>query len=104
MEHTHLHRLVDLAEGRIHAGLDGGLGGLAGLLAVGGAGGETALHQGAQSRLVGAVEDAVALGNLNALLRRLVIGHRLLEAGSAIKNPTFKPSCDLRPSLKSLRR
>jgi len=76
VHHPNLHRLIDFAEGGIQAGLNRFFGGIARGLAEGGAGGEAALHQGAHGRLVGAVLQAVAFGNLDALFRGLVIGHR----------------------------
>ena len=80
---ANLHSLVDLAESGVHAGLNHLLSVIAGLIAIAAAGGEAALHQGAQSRLVTAVAQAVALGNFDALLRRFVIGHRRTDAESA---------------------
>ena len=69
MQHTHLHSLINLAEGGIHGGLNSRLGVFTRGLGISAASGEAALHQGAQGRLVGAVAETVALGNLNALLR-----------------------------------
>ena len=75
MQNTHLHSLVDLAEGSIHAGLHGCFGVVTRLGGVSIASREATLHQGAQRRLVSPVVEAVALCDLNALLGRLVIGH-----------------------------
>ena len=68
MQHPHLDRLVDLAEGGVHGALNRSLGLAAGLLAVGRAGREAALQQRAQGGLVGAVPQTVALGDFDALL------------------------------------
>ena len=84
MENAALHSFVDLAEGRIHAGLNRGLRLLASSGVVVGAGGKATLHQGAQRRFVRLVAQAIALGDLNALLGRLVIGHR---GGVRLDNP-----------------
>lgn len=88
MQHADLHSLVDLAEGGVHAGLDRLLGIVPGLLGIGGAGHQATLHQRAEGRLVGPVAEAVALSDQNTLLRRLVIGHRRTDAGSANDNPS----------------
>jgi len=76
MDHPNLDGLVDFAEGGVQAGLNRFLSGIARGLAEGRAGGEAALDQRAHGRLVGAVLQAIAFGNLDALFRRLVIGHR----------------------------
>ena len=75
VQHTHLHGLVDLAESSVQAGLHRCLGIVTRLGGIGVASGEATLHQGAQRRLVSPVVEAIALCDLNALLRRLVIGH-----------------------------
>ena len=67
--------LVDFAESSAHAGLHRRLGLVTGLGGIGLTCREAALHQGAQRRLVALVVETVALGDLNALLGRLVIGH-----------------------------
>ena len=88
MHHAHLHSLVDLAEGGVEGRLNGSLGIRTRILAVAAAGDEAALHQGAQGRLVGAVAQTVALGDLDALLGRLVIGHSGFAANSTKVDPT----------------
>ena len=75
MQHTDLDGFIDFAESSTHAGLQSGFGLIAGLGGIGVTGGEATLHQGAQRRLVSPVVETVALGDLNALLGRLVIGH-----------------------------
>jgi len=75
VKHTHLHSFINLAECSTHAGLHRGLGLIARCSGVGIASCEATLHQGAQSRFVGLVVKTVALGDLNAFLGRLVIGH-----------------------------
>ena len=95
VQHATLDGLVDLAEGGADAGLHGGLGLVARLLGVGRAGGEAPLDQGSHRRLVGTVLKTVALGDLDALLRRLVIGHRRSSAESANEDPTL---CRVRAS------
>lgn len=69
VQYTHLHSLVNLAESRVQAFLHGIPGDIAIAASVAAAGGEAALHQGAQGGFVAAVAQAVALGDLNALLR-----------------------------------
>ena len=76
VQHADLDGLINLAESSAEARLDGLLGGVARRLGVGRASSEATLHQGADRRLVGAVVQTIALSNLNAFLRRLVIGHR----------------------------
>ena len=68
VQHTALYSLVDLAESGIHAGLNIGLGLIAGGGVVSLTGTEAALHQRAHRRLVGLVLKAVALSDLDALL------------------------------------
>ena len=75
VKHTHLHSLINLAERSAHAGLNSGLGLIARCSGISIASCEATLHQGAQSGLVGLVVKTVALGDLNAFLGRLVIGH-----------------------------
>ena len=88
MHHPNLYSLVDLAEGGIQGRLNGSLGIRTRVLAVATAGGKATLHQGAQGRLVGAVAQTVALGDLDALLGRLVIGQSGFAANSTKADPT----------------
>lgn len=84
MQHAALHSLVNLAECGIQTGLNCGLRLITGGSSVSLTSAETALHERAHRRLVGLVLQAVALSDLDALLRGLVIGHRALDQ---INNP-----------------
>jgi len=75
MQDADFHGLVDLAESGIHALLNGIAGRLTRFLPIAAARREAALHQGAKGRFVGAVAQTVALGNQDAFLGGLVIGH-----------------------------
>ena len=84
MQHTALHSLVNLAERCIQTGLNCGLRLFPGGGTVGITSAEAALHERAHRRLVSLVLQAVALSDLDALLRGLVIGHRAFDQ---INNP-----------------
>ena len=84
VEHATLDSLIDLAESSIHAGLNTGFRLITGRCCVGITGTDTALHESAHGRLVGLVLKAIALSDLDAFLRRFVIGHR---AGILIDSP-----------------
>ena len=75
VKNANLDGLVNFAESGAHAGLHRCFGLVTGRRGIGLTCREAALHQGAQRRLVALVVETVALGDLNALLGRLVIGH-----------------------------
>jgi len=110
VHHATLDRLVDLAEGCVQAGANHDPGFIIRLLVVGRYRREAALHQRAHRRFVGAVEQPVALGNLDAFLRRLVIGHRqfwrwnrrLFILTAALAPPILGPGSSLNLAFLSL--
>ena len=84
VQNASLDSLVNFAECGIHAGFNTGFRLITGRCCVGITGTDTALHESAHGRLVGLVLKAIALSDLDAFLRRFVIGHR---AGILIDSP-----------------